>query len=215
MKTLIEKIDLFTEKKETEYQKFFRETLKKYGVNEPDELSKEEKKKFFDEIDVGWKSKKEKKGVDEGKTYGKTKDGVTETTPEISKKDKLIFSEDIDDDTKLVVYQSKDTKDYGEFIAAIEINGKFYNEMWKSNKKEAIDSAKKMKKHISYIKKRENISEATMKYVFKSIEDKKKVADYLNNKEIDFEEKDKQIIVDERDLDKSAMKFIQKVKMNK
>jgi hypothetical protein len=72
-----------------------------------------------------------------------------------------------------------------------------------------------MKKHISYIKKRENISEATMKYVFKSIEDKEKVADYLNDKEINFEEEDKQIIVDEKDLDKSAMKFIQKVKMNK
>jgi len=53
MKTLIEKIDLFIEKEETEYQKFFRETLKKYGVDEPDQLSKEEKKKFFDEIDVG------------------------------------------------------------------------------------------------------------------------------------------------------------------
>lgn len=121
MKTLIEKIDLFIEKEETEYQKFFRETLKKYGVDEPDQLSKEEKKKFFDEIDVGWKSKKEKKGIDE----------------------------------------------------------------------------------------------ATMKYIFKSIEDKEKVVNYLNDKEIDFKEEDKQIIVDEKDLDKSAMKFIQKVKMNK
>ena len=34
-----------------EYEKFFRKMLKKYGVKEPDELSKEEKKKFFDEIE--------------------------------------------------------------------------------------------------------------------------------------------------------------------
>jgi len=54
-----------------------------------------------------------------------------------------------------------------------------------------------------------------MKYIFKSIEDKEKVVNYLNDKEIDFKEEDKQIIVDEKDLDKSAMKFIQKVKMNK
>lgn len=38
------------------YQKFFDKTLKKYGVSSPDELSAEDKKKFFDEVDNSWKS---------------------------------------------------------------------------------------------------------------------------------------------------------------
>lgn len=51
-----------TEKEElTPYQKFFKAMLKEYGVNSPDELSKEEKKKFFDEVDKKWKAKEERK----------------------------------------------------------------------------------------------------------------------------------------------------------
>ncbi len=38
------------------YQEFFKKTLKEFGVNEPDELEGEEKKKFFDAIDKGWKA---------------------------------------------------------------------------------------------------------------------------------------------------------------
>ena len=41
------------------YQKFFQSMLKKYGVKEPDELSPEEKKKFYDEVDAGWKGDNE------------------------------------------------------------------------------------------------------------------------------------------------------------
>lgn len=52
-KYLTEKEDL------TPYQKFFKAMLKEYGVSSPDELSKEEKKKFFDEVDKKWKGKKE------------------------------------------------------------------------------------------------------------------------------------------------------------
>ena len=43
-----------------EYQKFFDKKLKKYGVNSPEDLSDEEKKKFFDEIDKEWKGDNEK-----------------------------------------------------------------------------------------------------------------------------------------------------------
>lgn len=43
-----------------EYQKFFNKTLKKYNVDEPDQLSDEDKKKFYDEIDAGWKADNEK-----------------------------------------------------------------------------------------------------------------------------------------------------------
>ena len=52
MKTLLERIELFTEEKESAYQKFFKKKLEKYGVEEPDELSKDDKKKFFDEVDA-------------------------------------------------------------------------------------------------------------------------------------------------------------------
>lgn len=64
---LLKKIDLFTgdtneslsEAKETPYQKFFKKKLEKYGVKSPEELSKSEKKKFFNEIKKEWIGKKE------------------------------------------------------------------------------------------------------------------------------------------------------------
>jgi len=43
-----------------EYQKFFNNMLKKYGVSSVTELSPEEKKKFYDEIDAGWEGDNEK-----------------------------------------------------------------------------------------------------------------------------------------------------------
>jgi hypothetical protein len=39
---------------ESEYQKFFNAKLKKYDVKSPSELSDDEKKKFFDEIEKEW-----------------------------------------------------------------------------------------------------------------------------------------------------------------
>ena len=44
---------------ETPYQQFFKQKLEKYGVSEPDQLSEEDKKKFFDEVDAEWNAKKE------------------------------------------------------------------------------------------------------------------------------------------------------------
>ena len=55
MKTLLEKIELILgEEKETEYEKFFNKKLKKFGVSSPNELSAEDKKRFFAEIEDGW-----------------------------------------------------------------------------------------------------------------------------------------------------------------
>jgi hypothetical protein len=51
MKTLLERIEMFTEEKDSEYQKFFKAKLKEFGVKEPDELSKEDKKKFYSEVE--------------------------------------------------------------------------------------------------------------------------------------------------------------------
>jgi len=42
------------------YQKFFNDTLKKYGVKSPAELKGDDEKKFYDEIDAGWKGDDEK-----------------------------------------------------------------------------------------------------------------------------------------------------------
>ena len=41
------------------YQAFFNAKLKKYGVKSPDELSGEDKKKFYDEIDAEWEGDNE------------------------------------------------------------------------------------------------------------------------------------------------------------
>ena len=46
---------------DTEYQKFFRKALEKFGVSSPDEFENEEKKKeFFDYVDKEWKGDEEK-----------------------------------------------------------------------------------------------------------------------------------------------------------
>ena len=42
------------------YQKFFKAALKKFGVDEPDQLKGDKKKEFFDYIDKGWKADNEK-----------------------------------------------------------------------------------------------------------------------------------------------------------
>ena len=49
-----------TEGSKEEYQKFFNKKLKKYGVDSPEDLSDEEKKKFFNEVDKEWKGDNEK-----------------------------------------------------------------------------------------------------------------------------------------------------------
>lgn len=47
------------DKESTEYKEYFAKMLKKYKVDAPDDLSDEDKKKFFDEVDAGWKADKE------------------------------------------------------------------------------------------------------------------------------------------------------------
>ena len=54
-----------------EYMAFFKKTLDKYGVNSPAELSVADKKKFFNEIDAGWKGDDEKaEEVEEKESLG-------------------------------------------------------------------------------------------------------------------------------------------------
>lgn len=75
MKTLIDKIDSYVERMESEvdpritearkvggpeYDKFFRAMLKKWGIKSFKDLPKNKQKDFFDAVDKGWNSKKEK-----------------------------------------------------------------------------------------------------------------------------------------------------------
>jgi len=56
LRTLFEQLE-----KESDYYIYFKNKLKEYGVNSPNELNDEDKRKFFDDVDAGWKSKKEEK----------------------------------------------------------------------------------------------------------------------------------------------------------
>lgn len=40
---------------EDKYQEFFKKKMKEWGIKSPAELSKDQRKKFFDEIDKEWK----------------------------------------------------------------------------------------------------------------------------------------------------------------
>ena len=46
---------------ENEYNDFFAKKMKEYNIKSPKELSDEKKKEFFEDVDKGWKSEKEKK----------------------------------------------------------------------------------------------------------------------------------------------------------
>jgi hypothetical protein len=63
--TIIDKINtLLNEhdgKGNADYDEFYQKKLKKYGVKHPGELSDEEKKKFFNEIEKEWTSEEEHK----------------------------------------------------------------------------------------------------------------------------------------------------------
>lgn len=54
------------EGKET-YKDFFNKKLEKYGVKSASELTGEDKKKFFDEVDAEWEGENEEPEIDERK----------------------------------------------------------------------------------------------------------------------------------------------------
>ena len=56
---LAELVREVVQEEKAEYEKFFRAMLKKYGVKSPAELSDEEKKKFFNQVDSEYKAKNE------------------------------------------------------------------------------------------------------------------------------------------------------------
>ena len=48
-----------THEKDTDYQKFFKQAMKKFGVKSPEDLEGDEKKKFYDYVDRNYKAKNE------------------------------------------------------------------------------------------------------------------------------------------------------------
>ena len=46
-------------REETEYEKFFSATLKKFGVSSPEDLDDTKKKEFFDYVDKNWEAENE------------------------------------------------------------------------------------------------------------------------------------------------------------
>jgi len=58
---LLDVLQFEQERKETEYQKFFRKKMKQWGIKSPKELDDKKKKEFFKEVEKEWT--KEKKGA--------------------------------------------------------------------------------------------------------------------------------------------------------
>ena len=76
-------------REETEYQKFFKSAMKKFGIKSPGELSGDKEKKFYDYVDKNWKGKNEPKEVGEKRNEktltGKPKDKI-DVNPQTSDK---------------------------------------------------------------------------------------------------------------------------------
>ena len=100
-----------------EYMAFFKKTLDKYGVNSPAELSVADKKKFFNEIDAGWKGDDEKaEEVEEKESLGaRVKARMEqEDDEEPEEDDDEPSEEEIDKIADLVVQKLKDKADEEE-----------------------------------------------------------------------------------------------------
>lgn len=73
--TLVSGVDV-QEEEDSEYDRFFRAALKKFGVSSPADFdSEEEKKKFFNYIDKNFKAKNESVEIDEAKSLMSSGEG--------------------------------------------------------------------------------------------------------------------------------------------
>ena len=104
-----------------EYMAFFKKTLDKYGVNSPAELSVADKKKFFNEIDAGWKGDDEKaEEVEEKESLGARvkarmeQEDDEEPEEDEDEDDDEPSEEEIDKIADLVVQKLKDKADEEE-----------------------------------------------------------------------------------------------------
>ena len=59
--SVLDKITMILEESDkVAYQNFFKGKLKEFGVDSPEELDEDERKKFFAEVKKEWSSKKKK-----------------------------------------------------------------------------------------------------------------------------------------------------------
>ena len=91
-------------KLQSEYEKFFKEKLDKYGVESPAELSDEDKKKFFSEVESGWN---EGKGVNEASNTKK---------PMIEEEEEEDESEDMEEEEEEIDETDEDSDEIKEKI---------------------------------------------------------------------------------------------------
>ena len=86
------------------YKEFFKGMLKKYKIKSPSELSKEDKVKFYDEIDAGWDAENET-DLDESKLNEKWWMNKEVASYEFKNADKDFF--EIWDDKMVIAYPKK------------------------------------------------------------------------------------------------------------
>lgn len=55
---ILDKIDKYLREQDTKYQEFFKKKMKEWDISSPEDLSDEDKKKFFNEIEKEWKGDK-------------------------------------------------------------------------------------------------------------------------------------------------------------
>lgn len=59
MKTFRQLLEADDKMKDNKYKAYFEKMLKKWKIDSPADLSKEDKKKFYDEVDKGYKADNE------------------------------------------------------------------------------------------------------------------------------------------------------------
>ena len=97
------------ETKDSAYQAFFKKKLEKYGVKSASELTGEDKKKFFDEVDAEWEGENEEPEAGD----------VNESTDDIKKNSHLIK---LGQSIKLIIEQSDgdQQKLFNEILKQVE-----------------------------------------------------------------------------------------------
>ena len=101
------------EKNDGEYKKYFCKILKKYGADSVDDLSDEDKKKFFNEIESGWKAKDESIVKEDAKD-GDNDDPTEDETKEEDDVDVDVEKEDDDElEEKFIDVVTIDEKKFG------------------------------------------------------------------------------------------------------
>ena len=88
-----------------EYTAFVNKTLKKYGVKSPAELSPEDKKRFYNELDAGWKADDEKP---------EPEDKEEEIDLKTRVKDRMKAEQEDDKDVNVKGYEGDDSEDDDE-----------------------------------------------------------------------------------------------------